>query len=221
MRWIIRVKHGDSRPPPFKLQFRACAFPPPTHPQGFRPVSEPFGHFRLFVLLIVDLTRIQPNIQRSVLFINRLVCLTWSNLHRSVHELVFFQVLGPNRGVFWNVFSISCPLDGSYACYTCCYRLRVCVRAPMTMWSCCGWRRRALHFLTGLGVSFTGMLKCSFVVSGLWSACPFVDLPCLSFCEWGVWLAGGKQSSFPFSLECSWRGKKKPSVNHHPPLSCF
>lgn len=69
-------------------------------PPWFRPVSEPFGHFRLFVLLIVDLTRIQPNIQRSALFINRLVCLTWINLHRSVHELVFCQVLGSDRGVF-------------------------------------------------------------------------------------------------------------------------
>lgn len=42
----------------------------------FRPVPRPLGHFRLFVLPIVDLTRIQPNIQRTVLLPNRLVRLT-------------------------------------------------------------------------------------------------------------------------------------------------
>lgn len=44
-----------------------------------------------------------------------------------MHELVLCQVLGPDRGVFLNILSVSCPLDGSYACYTCCYRLRVCL----------------------------------------------------------------------------------------------
>lgn len=48
----------------------------------FRPVPRPFGHFRLFVLLIVDLTRIQSNIQPTVLLPNRLVRLA---------RLVFFM----------------------------------------------------------------------------------------------------------------------------------
>lgn len=180
-------------------------------PPWFRPVSEPLGHFRLFVLLIVDLTRIRPNIQRSALFINRLVCLTWTNLHRLAHEFVFSQVLAPDRGVFWNLFSVSSPLDGSYACYTCCYRLRVCVCAPMTMWSCCGWRRRAQHFHTGLGVFFSRVWKCSFVVSWLWSVCPCVYLPCTAclFASEVCGLLGESSPLFPLAWNVLQRGEKR------------
>lgn len=63
---------------------------------------------------------------------------------------------------------------------------------------------RARRFLfKGVKVFICGVMAlvsvslCVFTVHGL------------SFREWGVWLAGGKQSSFPFSLECSSRGKKR------------
>jgi len=66
----------SATPPPF-LKVSACAIG--LFCALLRPVSAVAGHFRLFVLLIVDLTRIQPNIQRTALAINRFVPL---NLNR-------------------------------------------------------------------------------------------------------------------------------------------
>lgn len=60
-----------TRPP--RLRMRATA----TGVE-FRPFPRPLGRFRLFVLLVVDLTRIQPNIQRTALLPNRSVLLTAS-----------------------------------------------------------------------------------------------------------------------------------------------
>lgn len=87
----------------------------------FRPVSALAGHFRLFVLLIVDLTRIQPNIQRTAVAINRFVALNFNPL---LQNIAFTRpptpVSGGERGVFIYFrcvfFRLMAPLHG----YTCC-----------------------------------------------------------------------------------------------------
>lgn len=69
---LIQPSSPSTNPPPPRL-ISACSA---KLQEVFRPVSGLAGHFRLFVLLIVDLNRIQPNVQRTVLFLNRLVLLT-------------------------------------------------------------------------------------------------------------------------------------------------
>lgn len=73
---ILRI--SCTHAPPSSPSTSGCALRMRLTAPGvlFRPVPRPLGHFRLFVVLIVDLTRIQPNIQRTVLLPNRLVRLT-------------------------------------------------------------------------------------------------------------------------------------------------
>lgn len=68
-KWLVAPSEPAPLPPlPPCLRMRTTA----TGVE-FRPLPRPLGRFRLFVLLIVDLTRIQPNIQRTALLPNRLV----------------------------------------------------------------------------------------------------------------------------------------------------
>lgn len=69
---MLPIRLLSFNPPPPRL-ISACSA---KLQMVFRPVSVLPGHFRLFVLPIVHLTRVQPNIQRTVLFPNRLVRLT-------------------------------------------------------------------------------------------------------------------------------------------------
>lgn len=71
-KWLVAPSEPAPLPPhPPCLRMRTIA----TGVE-FRPLPRPLGRFRLFVLLVVDLTRIQPNIQRTALLPNRLVLLT-------------------------------------------------------------------------------------------------------------------------------------------------
>lgn len=128
-------------PPPPLLRMRTTA----TGVE-FRPLPRPLGRFRLFVLLIVDLTRIQPNIQRTVLLPNRLVLLTAFPrcilCPRRVRHRFMIPVCAPLLLVFRTSLSAWC--HGT--CYTCC-----------CMDLCGGvWRRRALQSHTGDGAFLGG-----------------------------------------------------------------
>lgn len=79
----------------------------------FRPVPRPLGHFRLFVLLIVDLTRIQPNIQRTVLLPNRLVRLTTLPLLMFRPRRVFDRCTVPVRAPSSSFFACLFPLGAT------------------------------------------------------------------------------------------------------------
>lgn len=167
----------DSWPPPIQAAASRMRFGPPW----FRPVSEPLGYFRLFVLLIVDLTRIQPNIQRSALYIHGLVCLTWINLHRLVHELVFCQVLGQDGGVFIQISRFLARLMAAM------YAIRVVIGYVCSYVDGDG----PSTFTPASAFSSTSVLKCTFVVSGVCSlnasVCPCVNLTCTGcVLAWGV-----------------------------------
>lgn len=103
----------------------------------FRPVPRPLGHFRLFVLLIVDLTRIQPNIKWTALLPNRLVRPTTLPPFKFRPRRVGRRFTVPVRAPSSTSLSAWCY----GACYTCCF-----------MCLCGGvWRRRALQSHTGDG----------------------------------------------------------------------
>lgn len=107
----------------------------------FRPVPRPLGHFRLFVLLIVDLTRIQPNIQRTALLPNRLVLLTTLAPPHVLSSAGLPPVYGPGSCPLLLICRTSLSAWCYGACYTCCF-----------MCLCAGvWRRRALQSHTGDG----------------------------------------------------------------------
>ena len=108
----------------------------------FRPVPRPLGHFRLFVLLIVDLTRIQPNIQRTVRLPNRLVRPNWTRSLDVRSPVGLWPAYGPGSCTLLLIFRMSLSAWCYGACYTCCF-----------MCLCGGvWRRRALQLHTGDGV---------------------------------------------------------------------
>lgn len=115
----------------------------------FRPLPRPLGRFRLFVLLIVDLTRIQPNIQRTVLLPNRLVLLAASLRRiprpRRVCHRFMIPVCAPLLLVFRTSLSAWCHGTGD----TCGF---------MEL-SAGVWRRRALQTLAGDG-AFQGTVTC-------------------------------------------------------------
>lgn len=98
--------------------------------EQFRPVPRPLGHFRLFVLLIVDLTRIQPNIQRTVLLPNRLVRLPALLLLICPCSAGVWPVYGPGLHPLLYIFCLSLSAWCYGARYTCCVMclcVRVCV----------------------------------------------------------------------------------------------
>lgn len=111
----------------------------------FRPLPRPLGRFRLFVLLIVDLTRIQPNSQRTVLLPNRLVLLTAFPRCILCPRRVCHRFMVPVCAPLLLVFRTSLSAWCHGACYACCF-----------MYLCGGvWRRRALQSRTG-DVAFFG-----------------------------------------------------------------
>lgn len=122
-------------PPPFPER---CCSAHAQKAEQFRPLPPALGHFRLFVLLIVDLTRLQPNIQRTARLSNR-------SVHRLVVRvprcsaaaaragLLRRRRVPRSRSVFACLFPLGAPGHAAGLCL-------------------CGgvWRRRALQFLTGV-----------------------------------------------------------------------
>lgn len=117
--------------PPPVLKISACAAG--LFGALLRPVSALAGHFRLFVLLIVDLTRIQPNIQRTALAINRFVPLNLNRFPLIIARTRFLSFLSDDkRGVFIYsrcvFFRLMAALHGYTCCYLCGRAVCVCMR---------------------------------------------------------------------------------------------